>query len=197
MIESTDKRIPLFGDVFSVAAYWTEEVTTGKDRYFFVTLTTTGGAFVTSVKADVGRTDGDRDLAEIPFFQLGEPGTSWDYQKRTISCTRFVFAFSFYSVSPQRVEIRHLGGPILREVKKKPIKRQGRPIFIWQYRDPRVIYRRDPTADPRGPLEKTELELAPVIVSPYIRWYRDKAVIVGQHESHRRKRFGAGEMRRL
>ncbi|PKN66272.1 MAG: hypothetical protein CVU57_06270 [Deltaproteobacteria bacterium HGW-Deltaproteobacteria-15] len=197
VIESTDKRIPLFDDVFSVAAYRTEAVTTGKDRYFFVTLTTTGGAFVSSVKADVGRIDGDRDLAEIPFVQLGEPGATEDLQKRTISCTRFVFAFSFYALSPERVEIRDLGGPILRDAKRKPVKRQGKSVYLWQYKDMSIIYRRDVGADPRGPLDKTGLELSPVIVSPYIRWHRDKAVIVDQHESHRWKRFGAGEMRKL
>ncbi|RJR34124.1 MAG: hypothetical protein C4576_26980 [Desulfobacteraceae bacterium] len=109
-----------------------------------------------------------------------------------------MFAFSFYALCPERVEIRDLGGPILRDAKRKPVKRQGRPVSLWQYRDLSVIYLREAgAADPRGPLDKTGLELSPVIVSPYIRWHRDKAVIVDQHESHRWKRLEAGEMRRL
>ena len=39
-----------------------------------------------------------------------------------------------------------------------------------------------------GSRDKAGLELTPVIVSPYIRWHKDRVIIVDQHESHRWKR---------
>lgn len=57
VIESTDKRVPLFGDVFSLAGYRVRAAR-GDERYYFVMLTTPeGSAYVTSVKPDLGRVD--------------------------------------------------------------------------------------------------------------------------------------------
>ena len=85
VIESTDKRVPLFGDVFSLAGYRVK-ATRGDERYYFVMLTTPeGSAYVTSVKTALGRVDDGAEIGDMPFVTLsGEPPDNDDMWRRTI-----------------------------------------------------------------------------------------------------------------
>ena len=98
-----------------------------------------------------------------------------------------MFAFSFYALSPERVSIQDQGGPVTRGLKGKAIERDGRTVCLWRYRDLSIIRRQEP-GEPRGVLDKGELSLQPVIVSPHIRWQKGRAVIIDAYGSHRWKR---------
>jgi hypothetical protein len=54
-------------------------------------------------------------LGDMPFLTLsGESADSEDMRRRTIEAARFVFAFSYYGLSPERVTIQDQGGPVAR-----------------------------------------------------------------------------------
>ena len=115
VIESTDKRVPLFGDVFSLAGYRVKAIR-GDERYYFVLFTTSqGDAYVTSVKVDLGRVDDGAEIGDMPFMVIsGKPADDEEMRRRTVEAARFVFAFSFYALSPERVSIQDQGGPVAR-----------------------------------------------------------------------------------
>jgi hypothetical protein len=188
VIESTDKQVHLFGDVFSLAGYRVR-ATRGDERYYLVMLTTPeGSAYVTSVKADLGRVDDGAEIKDMPFFALsGEPLDSEEMHRRTIETARFAFAFSLYALSPERVSIQDQGGPMARGPKGRAVKRDGRAVYLWRYRDLSIIRRQEP-GEPKGPLDNSDISLQPVIVSPHIRWHRGRAVIIDAYGSHRWKR---------
>ena len=81
-------------------------------------------------------------MGGMPFLTLsGEPPDREDMRRRTIETARFVFAFSFYALSPERVSIQDQGGPVTRGPKGKAVKKDGRSVCLWRYRDLSVIRR--------------------------------------------------------
>ncbi len=113
-----------------------------------------GDSYVTSVRADLGRVDDGAEIGDIPFVTLGGgPASDKQKRRRTIETARFVFAFSFYALSPDRVSIQDQGGPVARGPKGKPVRNAGQPVYLWRYRDLSIIRRQEPS-EPRGPLNK-------------------------------------------
>jgi|GEM_PF-2212232 len=194
IIESTDKRTPVFGDVFSMATYQVKTETRDENRYYFVLMALDGAVWVTSIRADLQRTD-DIEIGDMPFLWEGKDRGSDVIQQRTIAAARFCFAFSYYAIDPNRVDIRDMGGPVLRGDSGKPVKRHGRTIHMWRYLDLSIRSAgsyQEGIKRSLGPLNKDNLTLSPVLVSPYIRRVGEKIVIVDEHHSHRWKRETVG-----
>ncbi len=193
----------LFRNVFSVMAYRTAAVTRDEDRYFFVMLKRPDGIRIFSIKAEAGNLAEDR-LLDAPMLRtdIFDLKGEWNEEalEESLACIRFVFAMSYYADKPERVEIRDGGGPIERNPKGKPVKRKGKTVSVWRYRDMTVrhVERKEEGAEGRE-LDKERLTLAPVIVSPYIRRHKEKVIIVDAHDSHRwkRKEEVIGEKRRV
>jgi hypothetical protein len=192
----------LFGDAFSVMAYRVHAPSKGEDRYFFVMLKRPDGIRIFSITAAAGDLGRDR-LLDAPMLRTDrfDLEGKWTPEaiEEALACMRFVFSLSYYILNPDRADIRDAGGPVERNKKGKPVKRKGRTVPVWHYRD--LTIRHAETADRggRGPLDKDGLALSPVIVSPYIRRHRDRVVIVDAHDSHRWKRKTAaiGEKRKV
>lgn len=197
VIESTDKS-PLVGDVFSLAAYQCED-TQGIVRYFVVGLRAPDGVFAFGTRSDLGtindraaKSGGLIDLAmQSPDDPMVTGPATPEHQALALAALRFVFATSYYALEPRPdlVSIAHSPGLPERDARGKTRRADGRPVPLWTYADLTVTPPATPTADEHGPLEKSGLALAPVVVRPYVRRLDSgRVVIVDAHDSHRWRR---------
>ena len=194
VVESENKGQALFDRYFSVMAYRTVSPSTDDLRYYFVCLDLDGGLFNFSIKADLGRFERDKDILDIPFLQsFGYKGMP-DAEEQALKTIRFVFSTSYYIENPKKVRTKFIGGPIKRNKKGKPIKKNGKVQNIWRYADLSISLENRSTESEteRGPLDKSGLNLEPVIVSPHIRLHNGKVVIVDAYSSHRWKKSAVG-----
>lgn len=196
VIESSNYDEPFLYDIFSLACYRIKDMK-GKERYFFVYVKKPDGCSVFSISADLYKINRKMaesgELFENSFLIEKEEGLSLQgdvperMKEQTFDIIRFVFAFSYYLEAPGRIRVERSEGPILRNKKGKPVKRKGKVQPVWSYAN--VAIRVQGLEKGEGkPLEKDNLALEPVIVSPYIRRHGSKVVIVDQHDSHRWKK---------
>lgn len=112
-----------------------------------------------------------------------------------VKLLEFLFAFSFYAADPERVgwqEGKAEDGPIERGPKGKPVKRGGRAVPLWLYRDvrprPATVADSDASQE-RGRLDTARLDLVGVIVKQHFRAFGNgKIRLVRPYPSHRWKR---------
>lgn len=198
VLESENKSRPLYDRYFSVMAYRAVAPSTGKPRYYFVSLDIDGGFYNFSIQADLGKIDAGKDILEMPFLLTAGYKGPADAKERALKTVRFVLAASYYLENKNRIAVQDQGGRVKRNAKGKAIKKSGKPVFVWRYADMSVIREsRTENAEPRGPLDTSGLNLEPVIVSPHIRLYKGKVIIVDAHSSHRWKRESAGVKRKI
>ncbi len=201
-VESTEYSKPLLHNIFSLACYRGTDMN-GKKRYFFVYMKYPDGIAVFSISADLSKLN--RKMAESgEIFGRGfvtekkidfKGQISPEMMSEAYDIIRFVFAASYLADSPERVGISVSHGPVKREgKKKKPVKKGGKVVPLWTYSNLKVRERKENhRTGERKALDTDGLELQPVIVSPHIRRYGEKAVIVDQYDSHRwRKQNVAG-----
>jgi hypothetical protein len=181
----------LFRDVFSMMAYKVM-ANAGHERYFLCMLTIDGNASVSSIRADALKIDTGKML-DMGYMRIAADfsgDSREEYLERSLDGIKFLFATSYYALEERRVEIKDRGGPIQRNQRGKPIKKNGKVLFQWQYLDMDIRPAPSPHYETGRPIDKENLLLEPVIVSPYIRMMKGKAIIVDAHHSHRWKRDG-------
>ena len=171
----------------------------GKDRYFFLATKYPDGVIVFSISTDLSRINQkmaeEEGLLDSGYFHDDGFEADWPVEGKRVALDiiRFVFAFSYYVNMPDRVSVKHSGGPVKRGPKGKPVKNKGKTIPLWAYSDIRIKPRDRESNDPitsRGPIDKKHLSLEPVIVSPSIRRYGEKVVFVDAYDSSRWKKTG-------
>lgn len=193
VIESLRPDQPFIHDVFSLTAYRTKDMN-DKYRYFFTSLSYPDGASAFSISCDLFKINKslavDGSIFGVGFIndtELDLQG-SMPHDKREFAfdIIRFVFALSYYIASPEHMVVTKEPGPPARNDKKKPIRKNGKPVSLWNYATAKIIKRS--SVEKRGTLDKNELSLEPVIVSPHIRRHKNKIIIIDQYDSHRWRR---------
>ena len=193
IIESLDKSSMVNG-AWSIATYHLPDLQ-GQPRYYFCYLIGED-AYSFSIYANLGDLnarliDAGRFLAADILQESGgrffvEPLPA-EQQQHLLDIVKFVFAASYFSTMPrERLAVTRQDGPPARNDRGKVIKNRGKIIPQWTYQNLRYVP--SPLGEPRGPLDKTDLTLEPVIVRPYLRRTKTgKVVFVESHDSHRWK----------
>lgn len=195
---------PLFGDVVSLGAWVETDPRSLASSYWMVFFLTDGqcsffsldcrqpGINAASRKRHGLSIDPDEVLPDLDG-NLHTPGLQG--RDNRVRLLEFLFAFSFYAADPERVgwqEGRAEDGPIERGPKGKPIKRGGRTVPVWLYRDirPKPATVEDSEAsEARGHLDTSRLDLVGVIVKQHFRAFGNgKIRLVRPYPSHRWKR---------
>ena len=181
----------LFRDVFSMMAYKVM-ANAGHERYFLCMLGLDGHASISSIRADAMKIDTGQIL-DMGVMKLAGDFSGDDrqgYIERSLEGFKFLFATSYYAMEKKRIETSDTGGSIQRNPRGKVVKKNGHIQFQWHYRVMDIRPSSSQRNETGNPIDKENLSLEPVIVSPYIRMMKGKAIIVDAHHSHRWKREG-------
>lgn len=195
---------PLFDDIVSLAAWVEARPESLSSNYWLATFLADGQcAFCSFPCRQPQLNEASRkrhglavDSAElIPDLDGNTSPPDPARSAEVVKTLEFLFAFSFYAADPERAgwqEGKTEDGLIERGPKGKPIKRNGRPVPLWLYRDvrpkPATVAASDASLE-RGRLDTARLDLVGVIVKQHFRAFGNgKIRLVRPYPSHRWKR---------
>lgn len=194
---------PLFGDVVSIGAFCTVDATALRSSYWILYFLSDGRCSFFSLDTRQPRLNASArkrhalalEASDAPDLDGQVRPSSPEERSHSLRILEWLFTFSFYALEPTVPgwEVIPAGdGPVERNAKGKPIKRDGRPIPMWTYRDarpkPEILSETDASMQ-RARLDTSGLSLAGVVVKQHWRRFQNgKIRLIKPYPSHRWKR---------